>query len=137
MSAVDMDHRQVALGLARGRAVTGLVMLVLPGVAGRMFFGKAGAQPATRAAMRLVGVRDLVLGLGAITTLKEHTMDAEWVGMGAVADGVDAAVTLLSPGLAARARVVSVVGGAAAVVGYLSSRELADERTPGDLEVDA
>ena len=91
---MDFDHRQVALVLARARAVNGLVMLVLPGVVGWVVFGSAGRQPAARALLRLVGVRDLVLGIGAITTLKEHTMDAEWVGMGAVADAVDGVVSL-------------------------------------------
>jgi hypothetical protein len=125
---MDFDHRRVALALARGRAVNGLVMLVLPGVAGWALFGRAGRAPAVRALLRLVGVRDLVLGIGAITTLKEHTMDAEWVGMGAVADAVDGVVSLVTPGLAARARVVSLVGGGAAAVGLVASRALADER---------
>jgi hypothetical protein len=125
---MDFDHRRVALALARGRAVNGLVMLAVPGVVGWLVFGRAGREPATRALLRLVGVRDLVLGIGAITTLKEHTMDAEWVGMGAVADAVDGVVSLVTPRLGGRARVVSVVGGGAAAVGLLASRALADER---------
>jgi hypothetical protein len=125
---MDFDHRQFALVLARGRAVNGLVLLVLPGIVGRILFGKAGKLPSTRALLRLVGVRDLVLGIGAITTLKERTMDAEWVGMGAVADAVDGLVSLATPGLPKRSRLVALVGGSAAAVGLLSSRKLADER---------
>ncbi len=125
---MDFDHRQFALVLARGRAVNGLVLLVLPGIVGRILFGKAGKLPSTRALLRLVGVRDLVLGIGAITTLKERTMDAEWVGMGAVADAVDGLVSLATPGLQKRSRLVSLVGGGAAAVGMLASRKLADER---------
>lgn len=125
---MDFDHRQFALVLARGRAVNGLVLLVLPGIVGRILFGKAGKLPSTRALLRLVGVRDLVLGIGAITTLKERTMDAEWVGMGAVADAVDGLVSLATPGLPKRSRLVSLVGGGAAAVGLLASRKLADER---------
>ncbi len=98
---MDFDHRKIALVLARARAVNGLVLLVLPGVVGRVLYGKAGSQPAARALLRLIGVRDLVLGIGAITTLKEHTMDAEWVGMGAAADAVDGLVSLATPGLLA------------------------------------
>jgi hypothetical protein len=128
---VDFDHRQVALVIARGRAVNGLVLLALPGIVGRILFGKAGGQPTTRALLRLVGVRDLVLGIGAITTLKERTMDAEWVGMGAAADAVDGLVSLVTPGLLRRSRVVSLVGGSAAAVGLLASRKLADERAAG------
>jgi len=135
---MDFDHRRVALVLARGRAVNGLVMLAVPGVVGWLLFGRAGREPAARALLRLVGVRDLVLGIGAITTLKEHTMDAEWVGMGAVADAVDGVVSLVTPRIGARARVVSVVGGGAAAVGLLASRALADERKHDlGLEVDS
>lgn len=134
---VDMDHRQVALGLARGRAVTGLVMLALPGLAGRLLFGRAGATPVARALLRVAGVRDLVLGIGAITSCKEHTMDAEWVGMGAVADCADGVVALVTPGLPIRARAVAVAGGAAGVAGLVASRMLADERAPRASEVDA
>jgi hypothetical protein len=125
---MDFDHRRVALVLARGRAVNGLVMLVLPGVVGWVLFGKDGRSPTTRALLRLVGVRDLVLGVGAITTLKEQTMDAEWVGMGAVADAVDGLVSLGTPGLARRSRLVALVGGSSAGAGLLAARKLADER---------
>ena len=125
---MDFDHRRVALAIARGRAVSGLVMLVLPGAVGWILFGRAGRTPAVRALLRFVGVRDLVLGVGAITTIKERTMDAEWVGMGAVADAVDGVVSLATPGITRRSRVVSLIGGGAAAVGVLASRALADER---------
>jgi hypothetical protein len=131
---MDLDLRQAALGVARGRAVNGLVMMAVPGLVGRSLFGKAGAEPAVRAAIRLVGVRDLVLGIGAITTVKEHTMDAEWVGMGAVADGFDAVVALTTRGVPARARLVAVVGGGAAAIGVLAARALAAERKPSEID---
>ncbi|HEV7523518.1 MAG TPA: hypothetical protein VGP92_01045 [Acidimicrobiia bacterium] len=134
---MDFDHRRVALVIARGRAVNGLVMLVLPGLVGGIVFGKAGRTPATRALLRLVGIRDLVLGIGAITTLKEQTMDAEWVGMGAAADAVDAVVSLVTPGLAPQARLVSLLGGGAAALGLLASRKIADDRTTEPSEVDS
>jgi hypothetical protein len=134
---MDFDHRRVALVLARARAVNGLVMLVLPGAVGWVVFGKAGREPTARALLRLVGIRDLVLGIGAITTLKEQTMDAEWVGMGAAADAVDGLVSLVTPGLTARARVVSLIGGGAAAVGLLASRKIADARVPQASEIDS
>jgi hypothetical protein len=127
---MDLDHRQNALLLARGRALNGLVMLAVPGLVGRVLFGKQGSQPVTKALVRLVGIRDLVLGVGAITTVKEHTMDAEWVGVGAVADAVDGVVALAARGLPARSRLIALMGGGAAVVGTLAARALADDRTP-------
>jgi hypothetical protein len=126
---MDLDQRQVALGLARARAINGITLLVLPGLVGKRLFGAHGGSAISRAVLRMVGVRDLVLGIGAITTLKEHTMDAEWVGMGAVADAIDGAVMLLTPGLPLRSRFVAIAGGSAAAAGYQASRALADERT--------
>ena len=69
-----------------------------------------------------------MLGIGAITTVKEHTMDAEWVGMGAVADAVDGVVALAERGLPLRSRLIALVGGGAAVAGTLAARALADDR---------
>jgi hypothetical protein len=132
-----LDFRQAALALARGRAVNGLVMLAVPGLVGRLLFGKQGSQPVTKALVRLVGIRDVILGVGAITTVKEHTMDAEWVGMGAVADAVDGVVALAATGLPARSRLIAVVGGASAVVGMLAARGLADDRAAGVSEIDS
>jgi hypothetical protein len=134
---MEFDHRQLALIVARGRAINGLVMLAVPGLIGRSLMGKEGGTSAMRAAIRLVGVRDLVLGVGAITTLKERTMDAEWVGMGAVADGVDAVVALTAPGLPLRSRLITIVGGGAAALGLLAARALADERNAAQSEVDS
>jgi hypothetical protein len=64
-------------------------------------------------------------------------MDAEWVGMGAAADAVDGIVSLVTPGLAPQARIVSLIGGGAATVGLLASRKIADARTPAPLEIDS
>jgi hypothetical protein len=133
----DVDHRQIALGIARARAVNGLIMLFLPGLAGRAFLGKNASHPAVKAVLRLVGVRDLVLGIGAITTLKEHTMDAEWVGMGAVCDAVDGVVMLTMPGLGFRSRLASLAGFSSAGSGLYAARAIADARTQDALNADA
>jgi hypothetical protein len=136
MDLRSLDQRQVALILARGRAITGLAMIVLPGLVGRVLFGRAGGAPVSKALLRLTGVRDLALGVGAITTLKEQTMDAEWVGMGAVCDGVDVATLLLTPGLTKAARAGSLIAAGGAVGGVLASRALADERNQRPLPSD-
>jgi hypothetical protein len=125
---MDLDHRQTALMLARGRAVVGIVLLVLPGLAARATFDKRHRNSALRAVLRLMGIRDLVLGLGAITTLKEQTMDAEWVGMGAIADAVDGMVLFVTPALGVRARLAGVSGAASAAAGLFTARALADAR---------
>jgi hypothetical protein len=136
MDLEQLDHRQLALGLARARAVNGLIMLILPGLVGRSLFGKEHSGAVVRALVRLLGIRDLVLAIGAINTLKERTMDAEWVAMGAVADGVDAVVALVAPGLPRRTRMVVLAGGSAAVTGFMAAKALDDERrTPEVSEI--
>src|SRR5690242_19008086 len=104
---MDLDVRKTALILGRVRAIVGLVLLFLPGLAGRLWLGDH--SPRTRAVLRMLGVRDLILGVGALTCVKERTQDAEWVGMGAVADAVDCLVSVTGPGLSARTRLSAPV----------------------------
>jgi hypothetical protein len=123
---VDLDRRQIAVLIARGRVVLGLSAVLAPGLAIRALMGESTTT--TRTLTRMLGIRDIVLGVGAITTLKERTQDAEWVSMGAVADGVDALAGLFTPGLPVQARLMGVLAAATAAVGIDASRRFADER---------
>jgi hypothetical protein len=122
----ELDNRQKAIILSRGRCIIGLTCIVAPSIVTRVFFG--ANDPNVRAITRFTGIRDLALGVGALTTLKEHTQDAEWVSMGAVSDMVDGVVSIAQPGLKIRARVIGV--GALALGSYLLkvSRDLDTER---------
>jgi hypothetical protein len=124
---MDLDMRKTALILGRGRAIIGLVLLFVPGIAGRLWYGDH--SPRTRALLRMVGVRDLILGVGALTSVKERTQDAEWVGMGGIADAVDGVVTLTAPGIPKRGRLVGPVALGSAVLAIKLARDLADDRT--------
>lgn len=126
--------RDRALILARGRIVAGLVLLLVPGLAVRLLFGRHASTPATRALARMMGIRDVVLGVGAVTTVKEHTLDAEWVSGGALADAVDGLAMLLTPGIPARARLGSLISGAACMTGMHAARELAAERPASEVD---
>jgi hypothetical protein len=128
---MDLDTRTTALVLARGRAVVGLVLLIFPGLAAWLWFGESSGR--TRALLRMLGVRDLILGVGALTTVKERTQDAEWIGMGAVADAVDGLVTITMPGIPLRGRVVGPAALGSALLGLKLSRELADSRESASL----
>jgi len=123
-----MDDRQLALVLGRARAVVGLVLVVFPSLVGRLWLGRGATAPAARATLRMLGARDLVLGIGAITTVKESTSGPEWVGTGAVVDGVDAVAMLITPGLPKRARLSVLVPAAAAVLAIRCAKALAAER---------
>jgi hypothetical protein len=123
---MDLDARTTALVLARGRAIVGLVLLLFPGLAARLWLGES--SPRIRALLRMVGVRDLILGVGALTTVKERSQDAEWVGMGAVADAVDGLVTLTTRRLPLRGRLVGPTAVGSALLGIKLARDLADAR---------
>ena len=60
----DEQTRKTALVFARGRSLLGLGLTLLPGPATKLGVGKSSA-PAS-ALMRMVGVRDLAIGLGAL-----------------------------------------------------------------------
>jgi hypothetical protein len=119
-------ERLVALLIARARVGLGAGLLVAAGPSARVALG--GRTREARAALRLVGGRDLALGLGALTCVHERTLDAEWVSMGALVDGLDALVLLGTPRLPARSRLVGLVAAAAGLVGWLAAQRLADDR---------
>src|SRR3954451_5168250 len=129
----ELDDRQIAIILSRARCVIGLSCMAAPSVFSTIVLGERGA--ATKAVTRFAGVRDLALGVGALTSLKEHTQDAEWLSMGAVSDAFDGAVMMLTPGLPKRARLFGA--GAFAFGSYLLylSRLLAAERSEVVLDV--
>ena len=120
------DHRQFAVLLARARVGFGAGML-LGGPVARLALGIR--DRGGRAALRLAGGRDVALGLGALTCLRERTQDAEWVSTGALVDGIDALVLFLTPGLPRRSRLVGCLAAACAAAGLVASWRLADERT--------
>ena len=128
---MDLETRKTALVLARCRAVMGMVLVFLPGLVAWLWCGES--SPRTRALLRMVGVRDLVLGVGALTSVKERTQDAEWVGMGAIADAVDGVVTLTVPGIPLRGRLVGPAAIGSSLLGIKIARELADAREAAPL----
>jgi hypothetical protein len=128
------DAKERALIVARGRIIAGLILALLPGLAVRLLFGASASNGAIRALARMMGIRDVILGVGAVTSVKERTMDAEWVGCGALADGVDCVALLIAPGIPMRARFMPLISGAAAAIGMQAARSIADSRTPAATE---
>ena len=122
----DEQTRKAALYFARGRSLLGLGLTLLPGAA--MKIGIATPSAPARALMRMVGVRDLAIGLGAVAGVREGIQAPEWLGWGAVADGVDALALLLTPGLPKRARLAGLFAAGGAVAGMKLAWDLADQR---------
>jgi len=124
---MELNARNIALMLARVRIAVGAVAIMLPRVATGVAPG-ASTGAGTPALGRMLGARDLALGVGAITCVKECTQDAEWVGMGAAVDIVDGLALLLTRRLPLHARLVGLGALSAGVIGLGAARMLADER---------
>jgi hypothetical protein len=111
------DARAVARVVACGRIAVGVGLTVLPGVAGGGWFGPVAKQPATKAAIRALGVRDALMGVGTLRALERGDEVRPWIIGCGIADAVDAAATLLAWGhLPKRKRLLAlaVAAGAAA-----------------------
>jgi hypothetical protein len=59
-----MEERDLAVALARGRIAFGVVSLLAPGLVARTMTGGGRPEGGTRLFVRMIGARDLGLGLG-------------------------------------------------------------------------
>jgi hypothetical protein len=91
-----MERRDLAVSLARGRIAIGVVSLLAPGLVGRTITGRGGSEGGTRLFVRMVGARDLGLGLGLLVALDRSAPVRSWLEASAVVDGLDAAACLLA-----------------------------------------
>src|SRR5918998_4319250 len=91
-----MEARDLAVGLAGGRIAIGVVSLVAPGLVGRAMLGPDGDSDGTRLFLRVVGARDLALGIGVLAALDRNAPVRGWLRAAAVVDGLDAAGSLLA-----------------------------------------
>ena len=91
-----MGARDLAVGLAGGRIAIGVVSLLAPGLVGRAMMRRGGDSGAMRLLLRVVGARDIALGLGVLVTLDRDAPVRGWLRASAVVDGLDAAGSLLA-----------------------------------------
>lgn len=88
-----MDPVRLARSIALGRILFGALMLFVPNTV----LARASAErpgPLVWLA-RAFGIRDVVLGIGALRSLAEAEPDPSWVRMGAVADTSDAIAAIV------------------------------------------
>jgi hypothetical protein len=91
-----MERRDVAVSLARGRIAIGVVAVLAPAFVGRMMTGRDGPGGGTSLFARMVGARDLGLGLGLLIALDRGEPVRGWLEAAALVDGIDAAACLLA-----------------------------------------
>lgn len=88
-----MDRRLLARLIAAGRVLFGASMLIAP----KQVFGAEtrGAPGPLVWMLRCFGIRDVVLGVGALLSLGDPDPDPSWVRLGAVADTCDTVAALV------------------------------------------
>lgn len=92
----SMQGRELAVNLARGRIAIGVVSLLAPGLVGRTITGHDGSKEGTDLFARMVGARDLGLGLGLLVALDRGAPVRTWLEASAVVDGIDVAACVLA-----------------------------------------
>lgn len=91
-----MEDRDLAVTLARARIGFGVVSLLAPGLVARAMDGRGDSDGVTRLFVRMVGARDLGVGLGLQVALDRDAPTRGWLEASAVVDGIDAAAFLLA-----------------------------------------
>jgi len=123
-----MERRDVAVSLARGRVAIGVVSLLAPTFVGRMMTAGDGSGAGIALFARMVGARDLGLGLGLLIALARGEPMPRWLEASALVDGLDAAACLLARDHIRTSMFPGAVGLAAA--GALLSAWLARQLDP-------
>jgi hypothetical protein len=127
-----MEARDLAVGLAGGRIAIGVMSLLAPGLVGGTMTGPDGSTGGARLFVRMLGARDLGLGVGVLIALDRGAPVRGWLEASAVVDGIDAAACVLArPHL--RPSVFPVAVGLAAGGAVLSAwlaRELDPAQSP-------
>jgi len=115
----------MAVGLTGARAAIGLASLAAPGLVARAMTRGERRGGGTSLFARMVGARDLGLGLGALIALDRGAPVRGWLEVSALVDGVDVAACLLARDHIRTSVFPGVVGLAA--TGALLSAWLAQE----------
>jgi hypothetical protein len=121
-----MDPRDAALAIGRTRMAVGLAAFVAPGLVTRVMFGRGGDHPGGRLFARMLGGRDLALGLGVVIAVDRGAPLRGWLEAGALADAVDSIGALVARD-DLPARTVSgaaAASGGAAIAGLWLSRQV-------------
>ncbi len=120
-----MDAVDVAKAHAAGRVLVGLGLTVAPGLAGAGWIGPLSGKRPVTVFSRALGVRDAVMGLGALRSAGEDGAMRPWLLAGLAADVVDTAASLESRNEMPRAGQIlgpAVAGGSALLGAWLVAK---------------
>jgi hypothetical protein len=104
-----MDRRTLAKALAVNRIQYGLGMVLTPERNAKVWVGgRAARRGPTKLLAQALGVRDLVMGAGAMRSIGDPAAARAWFTALAVADGVDVVVTARAAGIPAASRAATL-----------------------------
>ncbi|HEX3688460.1 MAG TPA: hypothetical protein VHV28_02145 [Solirubrobacteraceae bacterium] len=121
-----MNDATLAMTVARCRIALGVAAVVTPRLASRVMSGRPASDAIAPLFMRMLGARDVALGLGTVIALDRGAPVRGWVEGSALADTADCiACVLARKDMAPVAfRISAGAGGASAILGALLSRRL-------------
>ena len=121
-----MDNATLAMSVARGRIAIGAAAVVCPRLATRVMSRERDSAGIAPLFIRMLGARDIALGLGTVIALDRGAPVRGWLEGSALSDAADCVACLLardamSPGAL---RLSAGLGGASALLGAFLSRRL-------------
>jgi hypothetical protein len=121
-----MQDATLAMSLARGRIAFGAAAVLAPGLAARAMGGRSASEGITPMLVRMLGARDLALGLGTVIAVDRGAPVRGWVEGSALSDAVDCLASVLArERLSPTAfRATAGIAAASALAGGLLSRRL-------------
>jgi hypothetical protein len=126
-----MEPTDMAVGLGRGRVAIGVVSLLAPQLVGRVIAGSEASGGGASLFARMVGARDIGLGLGVLIALDRGAPVRGWLEASALVDGIDVAACLLARDHIRTSLIPGIAGlaaGGALLSGWLSRRLDSDDR---------
>lgn len=122
-----MDARAIARLIAIGRVAVGSGFALIPQHTAPLWLGRAGRKTGAQFFCRIVGSRDLVMGVGALAALGGRGRARDWVLAGAAADAFDLAATVAMrdelPPLAVANALATTIGAVALGLGAAARLE--------------
>ncbi len=119
---MNADVDQQVRALAMSRIGLGAGFIVAPGLSLRSWLGRDVDTPAARVAMRMVGGRDIALGVGTLLALRHGAPVRGWLEAGALSDGTDFVASLFAARHLPKVRVLGA--GLSAVGAVVMARRL-------------
>ena len=127
-----MEDATLAMSVARCRIAIGVVAVVTPGLATRVMGGRRRTAGIAPLLARMLGGRDIALGLGTVIALDRGKPVRGWLEGSALADTVDCVACVLARDEMAPSVFGATVGvgAASAILGGFLSRRLDPPPSP-------